>query len=145
MEDLKKNKTKNIFDWLSHITLYKSPAEEFTDNDWENFNSYMVHRFMSMHLYYVEIADYAQSLMPDNKKEIYNFYKEMVPKRKVWAPYIKPKTKQPNKELVGYISSYFEVGSREALSYIDVMNKNEITQTLQKIGLEDKEIKSLLK
>jgi|TARA_R100000081_G_scaffold74018_1_gene40501 hypothetical protein len=145
MKDPKKDRTKNIFDWLSHITLYKSPSEEFTDNDWENFNSYMVHRFMSMHEYYVEIADYAQSLMPNNKKEIYNFYKEMIPKRKVWSPYIKSKTKQPNKELVEYISSYFEVGSREALSYISIMNKNEITQTLRKMGLEDKEIKKLFK
>jgi len=145
MKDPKKDRTKNIFDWLSEITLYKTPAEEFTDNDWENFNSYMVHRFMSMHVYYVEIADYAQSLMPNNKKEIYNFYREMIPKRKVWSPYIKPKTKQPNKELVGYISSYFEVGSREALSYIHIMNKKEITQTLRKMGLEDKEIKPLFK
>ena len=50
-----------------------------------------------------------------------------------------------NKELVGYISSYFEVGSREALSYIHIMNKKELTQTLKKMGLEDKEIKPLFK
>ncbi len=140
-----KNKTKNIFDWLQHITLYKTPVKEFTDKDWDNFNSYMVHRFISMSPYYVEVADYAQGLMPNNKKEIYNFYKEMIPKRKVWLQYIKTKNKQPNKELVEYISSYFEVGSREALSYINIMDKKVITQILQKMGLEDKEIKKLFK
>ena len=139
------NRTKNIFCWLNEITIKKTPSTEFTDNDWENFNSWLVHRFISMHVHYIEIADYAQSLMPNNKKEIYNFYREMIPKRKVWSPYIKPKTKQPNKELVGYISSYFEVGSREALSYIHIMNKDEITQTLQKMGLDNKEIKPLFK
>ncbi len=41
-----KNKTKSIFCWLDEITLHKSSAEEFTDKDWENFNSYMVHRFI---------------------------------------------------------------------------------------------------
>ena len=61
MKDPKKDKIRNIFDWLNHITLYKTPSIEFTDNDWENFNSYMVHRFISMNQYYVEIADYAQS------------------------------------------------------------------------------------
>jgi len=145
MKDPKKDKIRNIFDWLNHITLYKTPSTEFTNNDWEIFNSWLVHRFISTHVYYVEIADYAQGLMPNNKKEIYNFYKEMIPKNKIWLQYIKPKTKQPNKELVGYISSYFEVGSREALSYIHIMNKMEITQTLQKMGLEDKEIKPLFK
>ena len=84
-----KDRTKNIFDWLNEITLYKTAAQEFTDKDWENFNSYMVHRFISMNMYYTEIANIAQSLMPNNKKEIYNFYKEMIPRRKTYFKYIK--------------------------------------------------------
>jgi hypothetical protein len=83
--------------------------------------------------------------MPNNKKEIYNFYKEMIPKNKIWLQYIKSKLKQPNKELIEHISSYLEVGSREALSYIHIMSKNEITQTLYKMGLDSKEIKPLFK
>ena len=145
MKDQKKNKTKNIFDWLSHITLYKVPAEEFTDNDWDNFNSYMVHRFMSMHEYYVEIADYAQSLMPNNKKEIYNFYKEMIPKNKTYLKYVKQQTKGYSKDLLEKVADYYEVGIREARSYIAVMKKNEITQILGEMGLDKKEIKRLFK
>ena len=140
-----KNKTKNIFDWLQHITLYKTPSTEFTDNDWENFNSYMVHRFISMSPYYVEIADLAQGLMPNNKKEIYNFYKEMIPKRKVWLQYIKTKNKEINKELISHIASYYEVGFREARSYINVITDEEMPIILGEMGLEDKEIKKLLK
>tara|TARA_Y100000004_G_scaffold188533_1_gene242798 strand:- start:112 stop:531 length:420 start_codon:yes stop_codon:yes gene_type:complete len=138
-------KTKNIFDWLQHITLYKTPAEEFTDNDWENFNSYMVHRFISMSPYYVEVADYAQSLMPQNKKEIYNFYKEMIPKRKVWLQYIKTKNKEIKKELVEKIASYYEVGFSDARSYINVITDEEMPIILGEMGLDDKEIKKLLK
>ena len=93
-------KTKNIFCWLDEITLHKSSAEEFTDKDWENFNSYMVHRFISMNLYYTELADLAQSLMPNNKKQIYNLYKEMIPKRKTYFRYIKAKKSTKNKELI---------------------------------------------
>lgn len=140
-----KNKTKNIFDWLNEITLYKSSAEEFTDKDWDNFNSYMVHRFISMSPYYVEIADLAQGLMPNNKKEIYNFYKEMIPKRKVWLQYIKTKNKEINKELISHIASYYEVGFREARSYINVITDEEMPIILGEMGLEDKEIKKLLK
>jgi len=145
MKDPKKDKIRNIFDWLNHITLYKTPSTEFTDNDWENFNSYMVHRFISMNQYYVEIADYAQSLMPNMKKEIYNFYKEMIPKSKTYLKYVKSQTKDYNKELIEKIAEYYEVGIREARSYIAVMEKDELTQILGEMGLEQKYIKKLFK
>ena len=141
----KEDKIKNIFDWLQHITLYKTPASEFTDNDWENFNSYMVHRFISMSPYYVEVADYAQSMLPTMKKEIYNFYKEMIPKRKVWLQYIKSKTKNINKDLIEDIAKYYKVGTADATSYIAVMTKEEISIVLSKMGKDNKEIKKLLK
>ena len=140
-----KDKTKNIFDWLQHITLYKTPASEFTDNDWENFNSYMVHRFISMSPYYVEVADYAQSMLPTMKKQIYNFYKEMIPKRKVWLQYIKSKTKTVNKDLIEDIAKYYEVGVTDATSYFTVMTKEEISVILSEMGKDSKEIKKLLK
>mgnify|MGYP003657908555 CR=1 FL=1 len=142
---MKNPRTKNIFDWLNEITLHKTPAEEFADKDWENFNSYMVHRFISMNVYYTELANYAQSLMPNNKKQIYNFYKEMLPRRKSFFKYIKTNKKQPNKELVEKMTSYFEIGSSDASTYIDLMSKNDMTDILKEMGVEDKEIKKLLK
>ena len=145
MNKKEKNKIRNIFDWLQHITLYKTPSSEFTDNDWENFNSYMVHRFISMSPYYVEVADYAQSMLPTMKKEIYNFYREMIPKRKVWLQYIKSKTKTINKDLIEDIAKYYEVGAADATSYIAVMTKEEISIILNEMGKDNKEIKKLLK
>ena len=46
---------KNIFDWLKHINQYKTPSSEFTDKDWDVFNSYMVHRFLSMNMDWIEL------------------------------------------------------------------------------------------
>ena len=140
-----KDRIKNIFDWLQHITLYKTPASKFTDNDCENFNSYMVHRFISMSPYYVEVADYAQSMLPTMKKQIYNFYREMIPKRKVWLQYIKSKTKAVNKDLIEDIAKYYEVGVTDATSYFEVMTKEEISIILNEMGKDSKEIKKLLK
>jgi type I restriction-modification system DNA methylase subunit len=145
MKDQKKDKIKNIFDWLQHITLYKTPSSEFTDNDWEKFNSYMVHRFVSMHVYYVEIADQTQGMLPTMKKQIYNFYKEMLPKKKVWLQHIKSKTENINKDLVEDIAKYYEVGAADARSYIAVMTKEEIPMILSEMGKDEKEIKKLLK
>ena len=140
-----KNRTNNIFDWLNEITLYKTPAQEFTDKDWEIFNSWLVHRFISMNLYYVELANYAQTLMPTNKKEIYNFYKEFIPKRKVFLKYMKSKNKSTSKELIEKVSSYFKVGKAEGSSYIDVMDNGDILSLLRDIGIEEKEAKKIMK
>ena len=105
----------------------------------------MVHRFISMHVYYVEIADYAQSMLPNMKKQIYNFYREMLPKNKVWLQYIKSKTETINKDLVEDIAKYYEVGAADALSYITIMTKKELSQILNNMGKDNKEIKKLLK
>ena len=140
-----KDRTKNIFDWLNEITMHKTSAQEFTDKDWENFNSYMVHRFVSMNLYYTELANYAQTLMPTNKREIYNFYKEMIPRRKTFFKYIKSKTKNPSRELVEKLSFYFKVGKSEVLSYIDILDKESILSLLREMGIEQKEAKKIMK
>ena len=105
----------------------------------------MVHRFISMHVYYVEIADYAQSMLPNMKKQIYNFYKEMLPKKKVWLQYVKSKTETVNKDLVEDIAKYYEVGATDALSYIAVMTKEEIPIILGEMGKDEKEIKETIK
>jgi hypothetical protein len=83
--------------------------------------------------------------MPTNKKEIYNFYREMIPKRKVFLKYIKSKNKSASMELIEKIASYFKVGKAEGSSYIDVMNKEDILSLLRDMGIEGKEAKKLMK
>ena len=79
-----------------------------------------------MNLYYVELANYAQSLMPHNKKkEIYNFYKEMIPKGKSYFKYIKSKSKNHNKELIEILSNYFKIGTSEIPTYINILGNEK--------------------
>ena len=69
----------------------------------------------------------------------------MIPKGKSYFKYIKSKTKQPNKELIDKLTSYFKLGSSEIITYISILNKNDLTNILKEMGVEDKEIKKLLK
>ena len=71
---------KNIFDWLKHINQYKTPPDKFSDKDWEVFNSYMIHRFLSMNKEFLEIVNFVQAYPPQEKKAIYNIYREFIPK-----------------------------------------------------------------
>ena len=62
---------KTIFQWLNEITLYKSSPEEFSQESWDKWNSYMIHRYLSMDINYIDIVNYVQKVNPQSKKEIY--------------------------------------------------------------------------
>ena len=91
---MNKREIKNIFGWLDEITVQKSPVDSFSNKSWDNWNSYMVHRFLSMNISYIDIVNFVQNINPQNKKEIYTIYREMIPKRKVWNKYIKNQNKK---------------------------------------------------
>tara|TARA_R110001606_G_scaffold73050_7_gene168332 strand:+ start:1695 stop:2108 length:414 start_codon:yes stop_codon:yes gene_type:complete len=134
-----------VFNWLNEITVKKSPSSQFSQEDWNDWNSYMVHRFLSMNTSYIDIVNLAQKFHPTDKKGIYNFYKEILPKKKIWNKYIKTKNKNDRKELNKIISNYLELGIDEVNSYIPILNKAGVTDILNRIGLEPKEIKKLIK
>tara|TARA_R110000851_G_scaffold179265_1_gene326289 strand:+ start:1110 stop:1523 length:414 start_codon:yes stop_codon:yes gene_type:complete len=134
-----------LWDWLDEITVKKSSSSQFSKEDWDSWNSYMVHRFMSMSANNIEISNVAQRMQPTDKMGIYNFYCSVIPKRKVWNKYIKSNIKSKNKELVSLIANYFEVGFHEADHYIDIIGKKETKNILTSIGKEKKEITQLFK
>ena len=136
---------KNIFDWLKAINNTKPPVESFTSKDWEVWNSYMIHRFISMNPDYIEIVNYVQDLPPQEKRMIYNVYKEFIPKNNKWSKYIKSKTKEPNKELIEHLRNYLKCSSKEAKEAITLLDNTKISRILSNRGLETKEIKKILK
>jgi|TARA_E500000178_G_C17018659_1_gene754271 hypothetical protein len=136
---------KSIFDWLKEINYKKSPPNSFSDKDWEVWNSYMIHRFISMNPDYIELVNEVQIMDPRMKKEIYNIYKEFIPKNNKWSKYIKSKIKQPNKDLVKLLKDHFNVSSREIKDFLKILDTKDINHILTNKGLEKKEIKTLLK
>jgi hypothetical protein len=136
---------KNIFDWLKQINYQKAPVESFSDKDWELFNSYMIHRFMSMNRDFIEVVNYVQELPPQEKRMIYNVYKEFIPKNNKWNKYIKSKNKQPNIELLKLLSEYWECSQQEAKQYKNLLDNDQILSILSQIGVQPKEIKELTK
>ena len=134
-----------IFNWLNEITVKKSPPNSFTEEDWNGWNSYMVHRFLSMNMNYIDIVNFVQKINPQNKKEIYTIYREMIPKRKIWNKYIKSQNKKDTAELSKIIASKLLVGNNEASTYIPLLGKSGVTELLSDLGYEKKEITKLIK
>ena len=134
-----------IWNWLEEITYKKSPASSFSEKDWESFNSYMIHRFISMNPYYIELTNKVQTIVPTEKIRIYTAYKELIPKRKVFLKYIKGSNSKYNTELMELLSNHFECSKKEAKEYFDILGKVKIKNLLGKMGFEKKEITKLLK
>ena len=136
---------KNIFDWIKEINSKKSPSSSFTDKDWELFNSYMIHRFMSQNTDYIEVVNLVQEFPPQEKIMIYNVYKEFIPKNNKWNKYIKSTVKKKNPELINHLRDHFKCSSREVNEYLILLDTEEISRILANRGLETKEIKKILK
>ena len=135
----------NIFDWLNHISYLKTEVDQFSDEDWDKFNSYMIHRFVSMYGPYASLVNELQLLNPLDKKAVYLCYKNILPKKKMFFKYIKSKVKQPNKELTDSLITYFKYSEREAKETLRFIDKDYLIEILQSLGKEDKEIKKILK
>lgn len=134
----------NLFDWLLEISYNKRDWNSFTETEKESFNPWMIHRYVSMYYGYTELANTAQKLPLTEKEKIYNIYKTLLPKKKMYFKYIKGENKT-NQPLIDYISQYFECGNSKALSYLPIMKKDEIKTMLEDMGVDDKEIKKLIK
>lgn len=135
----------NLFDWLKEINYKKSSVDSFTDKDWDEFNAYMVHRFLSMNPDFLELVNEVQSLPPTDKQQIYSIYREYIPKNNKWSKYIKSTVKQRNKDLIQYLTDYFKLSTREIKEYLQLLDDKEVIKILSQLGIEDKEIKKLLK
>ena len=140
-----KHNIKNIFDWLNHITYYKTPSSEFTEEDWGKFNSYMVNRFVSMNQNFVELVNYVQTTPYESKEKLYNIYKEYIPKKKMFFKYLKSKHKSPPTQLVETFKKYFECSLSEAESHIKILKPRDHKVILSYMGYDEKEIKNILK
>ena len=97
-------KTKmTLFDFLNEITFNKRDWSTFTEDQKESFNPYMIHRYVSMYSKYVDIANVAQKLPINEKEKIYNIYKTMLPKKKMFLKYVKKQSKNTYDDLLKYV------------------------------------------
>ena len=136
---------KNIFDWLKQINYIKSPVESFSDKDWEIWNSYMIHRFLSMNPNFLEVVNFVQDYPPQEKQKIYSIYKEFIPKNNKWNKYIKSKNKSYQKDLLINLADHWKCSQREVKDYLDLLDNDKIISILSDRGLKSSEIKNLLK
>ena len=116
----------NIFTILNYLTWDKKPWNTLTEEEKNCVQPFMIHRYVSMKEEYIEVANAVQkyNLTP---KSIYEFYSEIIPKRKVFLKYIKGSKKWDASKLE-FLSQYLECSQREAKDFIDLVDKEDIAE-----------------
>jgi hypothetical protein len=125
-----------LFDWLEQITVKKQPASIFSEEDWGSFQPYMVSKFISMNMDYIELANYVQKIPHDQKKYIYTAYCNLIPKRKVWLKWV-GKTKKSTTPEAEHIARYYECSLSDAAEYMELLGKTGVTEILLKMGIDN--------
>jgi hypothetical protein len=144
-------KPKTLFDHLSGLTHEKVSWESLSDADKKSFSVYMINRWLSMNLNFIEIVNEFQqyTIGQLDPREVYKLYFDFLPKQKQFNKYIKGKKEdRHNPALVDLMSKHFLVSRDEASEYIDMLQQtslNTIKEIIKKYGKTDKEVAALLK
>ena len=140
-------KKKSLFDHINQITSIQNPNywDDTSDEDKKSWSNYMIHRFLSMKMEWIELVNEIQkyNLQP---KELYKLYTNVLPKGKQWLKYIKRRNQMdyPN-WLINIVTNHEEISKKEAIEYIDMLMLTEggmleLGELAQKWGIEPKKI-----
>jgi len=145
------DKKATIFDHLSYITDKKVVWDTLSDADKKTFTPYMINKWLSMNMDFVEIVNELQkyTIGQLSAAETYKLYFDILPKQKQYSKYIKGKKADKfNSELVELISNHFLVSEKEAKEYIEMyfeQNIAELKDIVKMYGKNEKEIEKLFK
>jgi len=134
----------NLFDWLNEISYKKSPWSSFSKDDQDNFNSYMINRFISMKPDYIDLVNLIQKYTIP-KSTLYSYYCNTIPKKRTFFRYIKPKKSNINKDLLNILSKHLQLSKREIKDNYNLIEEDFKIELLTNLNIDNKKIKKLLK
>ena len=93
---------------------------------------------------YIDIVNLVQKY-PLSNMALYNFYCKTIPKNKTFFRYIKPKKDTMNDLLTTILANDFNISKREIKDSQHLISKSLSKSILQKRGIDEKQIKRLLR
>ena len=135
----------NLFKWINELFVGKRDWDSFSDADKKSFSPFMVIRYLSMSKDFLPLVNHMQNYciqdMPH--KAVYQFWCGILPKKKTYLKYISGNKRKVNKDLIGYLVDYFEISTKQALDYYDLLTKDDLKSILKEYGKSKKEMKSM--
>ena len=142
--------SKSLFDHIKQITDVQNPNywSDISDEDKKSWSNYMVNRFLSMKMDWIDIVNEVQKY--DLEPEIvYKLYTNIFPKGKQWLKYIKgdKKMKYP-KWVYEIVSKHLQCSMREASDAVEMYDishggQSELIDILMKYGKTEQECRKI--
>ena len=144
---MSKVKRKNLFDHINAITSrqHSNYWDEISDEDKKSWSNYMVNRFLSMKMEWIEFVNEVQKY-PLKPKELYKVYTDILPKKRQWLKYIKgDKEMKYPKWVYEIVAKHLQISLREASDAVDMYELShggqaELIDILLKYGRTNEEI-----
>ena len=143
-------KKKSLFDHIKQITDVQNPNywNDISDDDKKSWSNYMVNRFLSMKMDWVEIVNEIQRY-PLQPKELYKVYTDILPKKRQLLKYVKgyKKMKYPN-WVYEIVSKHLQCSLREAKEAVETYEMSyggqaELVDILVKYGKTEDECRKI--
>ena len=143
-------KKKSLFDHIKQITDVQNPNywDEISDDDKKSWSNYMVNRFLSMKMDWVEFVNEVQRY-PLQPKELYKVYTDILPKKRQWLKYVKgdKKMKYPN-WVYEIVAKHLQSSLREASQAVETYEMShggqaELVDILMKYGKTEDECRKI--
>ena len=133
-------KAKSLFDHIKQITDVQNPNywDDISDVDKKSWSNYMVNRFLSMKMDWVDIVNEVQKYQMEPEM-LYKVYTNIFPKGKQWLKYIKGDKKMK------YPKWVYETVANDAVEMYEISagGQSELADILLKYGVDQKEIRKL--
>ena len=135
------------FDYLKILHTKQKNWEDFNDEEKKAFNVFIINKALSMNPMYLDIVNTVQRYINGAlaQKEVFNLYKSMLPNKFKFFKWIKGEKSSYNHDLLLVVSNYFECSTEHAKGYVDYLEKKGIKQLLTTIGIQEAEIKKMIK
>ena len=143
-------KKKSLFDHIKQITDVQNPNywNDISDDDKKSWSNYMVNRFLSMKMEWVDFVNEVQRY-PLEPKELYKVYTDILPKKRQWLKYVKgdKKMKYPN-WVYEIVSKHLQCSLREAKDAVEMYEisaggQAELVDILLKHGKTEDECRKI--
>ena len=140
-------KKRSLFDHIREVTAVQKVDyfDTLSVDDRKSWSNYMVNRFLSMKMEWVELVNELQKYKLE-PKELYKLYINILPKGKQWLKYTKGRNDMDYPQwLINIVANDMEVSKQEAYQAIEMYyltegGMAELGQLARKWGIEPKKI-----
>jgi hypothetical protein len=125
--------TKPITMWDHLANITDNKGDYLGD---ENWNIFMINRFLSMDKDYCEVVDalqknlrYGSYIPPET---MYKVLRDIIPKQKKYLKYTKAENpKKYEADELAIVAEYYEISQKQAKAYVDLLDKKQIKELIK--------------